>query len=275
MSPIVPIVATGTRTIDIGGGTFELPHVARDVAEDAAVRRLAGVLDGNFPEYPDDGLTVRAGADNEAIHDHLAEIFADETWQSFFPEAFGIGLSNGDGGIDATPDALTVYHAEQVLARFQPSLLAMTLLDVDACHEDFNGYLRGQQIADACVSHLWSFIQATDGLRDETTLIVLPEHGRHLTMNGQNPDSYGRSGIDHGEGDDGDRDVWMLALGPDILPGVYDPTGVTQAGRTSGRYETIDAIMTAMTLLGHGDAMTGELEDAGARPGLVIQEVLS
>jgi hypothetical protein len=275
MSPIVPIVATGTRNIDIGGGTFELPHVPRDPDEDAAVRRLAGVLDGNFPAYPDDGLTVRAGADNEAIHDHLAEIFADETWESFFPEAFGIGTATDDGQIDATNDALTVYHAEQVLQKFQPSLLAMTLLDIDACHEDFNGYLRGQQVADACVSHLWSFIQSTEGLRDETTLIVMPEHGRHLFMNGQNPDSFGRSGIDHGEGDDGDRDVWMLALGPDVAPGVYAPTGITQSGRTSGRYESIDAIMTAMTLLGHGDAMTTELEDAGARPGLVIQEVLS
>ena len=107
-----------------------------------------------------------------------------------------------------------------------------------------------------------------------TTLIVLPEHGRHLFMNGQNPDSYGRSGIDHGQGDDGDRDVWMLALGPDVRPGVYAPTGVPQAGRASGRYETIDATMTAMALLGHGDRMRQDLEDAGARPGLVISEVL-
>lgn len=274
MSPIVPIVATGTRNIDIGGGTFELPYVPRDVDEDAAVRRLASVLDGNFPGYADAGL-VQAGADNAPIHDHLADLFADDTWEALFPEAFGIGVASDDGNLDSTADALTVYHAEQVLQKFQPSLLAMTLLDIDACHDDFNGYLRGQQIADACVAHLWSFIQATEGLRDQTTMIVMPEHGRHLYMNGQNPDSYGRSGIDHGEGDEGDRNVWMLALGPDIAPGVYEPTGITQTGRTSGRYESIDAIMTAMTLLGHGDAMATELTEAGARPGLVIQEVLS
>jgi hypothetical protein len=93
-------------------------------------------------------------------------------------------------------------------------------------------------------------------------------------MNGNNPDSFGRSGVDHGQGDDGDRDVWMLALGPDIAPGVYSPTGVTQPGRSSGRYETIDAVMTAMSMLGYQERMTLSLQDAGARPGLLIEEVL-
>ena len=154
-------------------------------------------------------------------------------------------------------------------------MLFRSLLDIDACHGDFNGYLRGQVIADACVRHLWELIQSTDGLRDRTTLLVLPEHGRHLFHNGRNPDSLGRSGLDHGQGDDGDRDVWLLALGPDIKAGeVISPTNVTQSGRSSGRYETIDAPMLAATLLGHGEAMTGELSAGGFRPGLVASEVL-
>jgi len=33
-------------------------------------------------------------------------------------------------------------------------------------------------------------------------------------------------------------------------------------------------VMTAMTTIGHGDAMKAELTDAGARPGLVVQEVM-
>ena len=106
-------------------------------------------------------------------------------------------------------------------------------------------------------------------LKDTTTLVVLPEHGRHLFFNGNNPDSLGRSGIDHGQGDDGDRNVWMLALGPDIKPNqVIAPTGIVQTGRTSGRYETIDAVMTAMGLLGHDAAMKDALVADGARPGL-------
>ena len=130
-------------------------------------------------------------------------------------------------------------------------------------------------ISDACVAHLWDFIQSTEGLRDQTTLLVLPEHGRHLYSNGQNPDSLNRSGIDHGQGDAGDREVFLLALGPDIAPaGVIEPTGVSQTGRTSDRYESIDAIMTAMGLLGHDRTMKAALEAEGARPGLFIEEIL-
>ena len=154
--------------------------------------------------------------------------------------------------------------------------MAITLLDVDVCHSDFNGYLRGQQLADACVNHLWNFIQADPELKDKTTMIVLPEHGRHLFSNGNNPDSLGRSGIDHGQGDDGDRNVWMLALGPDIKQNqVIAPTGITQPGRTSGKYETIDAVMTAMSVLGHDQKMADELDAFGARPGLVIGEAMA
>jgi hypothetical protein len=213
--------------------------------------------------------------DNAAVQGYLSQLYADPTYKSFFPDSFGIGLANGSGGLDQTNDALTIYHAERILQKFKPSVMAITLLDIDVCHSDFNGYLRNQQIADACVAHLWDFIQADPELRDTTTLIVMPEHGRHLFMNGNNPDSFQRSGIDHGQGDNGDRNVWMLALGPDIKPNqVIAPTGITQTGRSSERYETIDAIMTAMQAIGHDAAMTSELSAYGARPGLVIQEVL-
>lgn len=277
MSPLVPIVTSGTRSLDFGTPPFELPIIPSDPAEDAAAARLRGILDGNAPAPAPDKALVRAGeSDNLAYQQHLAAVFADETYEAYYPESVGIGLRADDGGIDATADCLTVYHAEQVLERFKPSVMGITLIDVDQCHGDFNGYLRGQLVADALVTHLWEFIQSTEGLRDQTTLLVLPEHGRHLFENGQNPDSLGRSGVDHGQGDDGDRDVFMLALGPDIKPGqVLAPTGIAQEGRSSGRYETIDAVMTAMTLLGHGDPMRSALESRQARPGLVIPEVLA
>jgi hypothetical protein len=68
----------------------------------------------------------------------------------------------------------------------------------------------------------------------------------------------------------------MLALGAGIKPNqVIAPTGVAQTGRSSGRYETIDAVMTAMTVLGHQDAMKTALVAEGARPGLTIQEVMA
>jgi hypothetical protein len=274
MQPLAPIIVSGKRMIEIAPG--RLPTIPSDPAEDEAVAQLTAILDGNTPAFASTDATVHLAAeDNARIQAHIAEIYADPTYDKFFPQSFGIGTRGLDGSIDATADARTIYHAERVLARFRPSVMAITLLDVDTCHADFNGYLRAQQIADAAVAHLWDFIQADAELRDTTTMIVLPEHGRHSFMNGNGEDSRGRSGIDHGNGDDGDRNVWMLALGPDIKRDhVIAPTGVTQPDRTSGRYETIDAIMTAMSLLGHDTAMRTELVAHGARPGLVIGEVM-
>lgn len=276
MQPLVPIITSGKRTLDVSSTAPALPVIPADPLEDAAVMRLTSALDGNTRPWAATDPTVHLSPeDNAAVQDHLAQIYADSTYEAFFPDSFGIGMRAADGGVDATNDASTIYHAERVLSKFKPSVMAITLLDVDACHNDFNAYLRGQQVADACVAHLWDFIQADPELRDTTTMIVLPEHGRHLFFNGQNPDSLGRSGIDHGQGDDGDRDVWMLALGPDIAPNqVLAPTTVAQPGRSTNRYETIDAVMTAMSLLGHDTAMKETLEGQGARPGLIVQEAM-
>jgi hypothetical protein len=276
MQPLVSIAASGKRELNVTTQDPMLPVIPSDPAEDLAAARLTGVLDGNAPPFsPSDPTVHLSPADNAGVQAHLAEIYADGTYQAFFPNSFGIGMRQPNGDLDGTPDARTIYHAERVLSKFRPAVMAITLLDVDTCHADFNGYLRAQQLADALVSHLWNHIQSIPELRDSTTMIVLPEHGRHLFGNGNNPDSLGRSGIDHGQGDNGDRDVWMLALGPDIQPNrVIAPTGVAQPGRTSGRYETIDAIMTAMSLLGHDTAMKDNLVGQGARPGLVIEEVL-
>ncbi|HEY5950218.1 MAG TPA: hypothetical protein VIV40_32205 [Kofleriaceae bacterium] len=275
MQPLVPIITSGKRTIDVQPGA--LPTIPSNTSEDAAATRLAKILDGNTPAFsPTDPIVHLADDDNARIQSHLAEIYSDGTYQSFFPDSFGIGMRKDDGGIDGTPDAQTIYHAERVLQKFKPAVMAITLLDVDVCHSDFNGYLRNQQIADALVNHLWNFIQADAELRDTTTMLVMPEHGRHLFFNGNNPDSLGRSGIDHGQGDNGDRDVWMLALGPNIRANqVIAPSGIVQSGRSSGRYETIDAVMTAMGVLGHEVAMKDALVAEGARPGLLMQEVMA
>lgn len=277
MQPLVPIVTSGKATVNLTAQDPALPTIVRDTAEDMAVANLTAALDANTPAFADDDAMVHLSPDDDAkVQGYLASIYDDSTYNAFFPKTYGIGMQAADGSLQATPDVQTIYHAERVLQQFKPSVMGITLLDIDICHSDFNGYLRAQQIADALVSHLWDFIQADPDLKDTTTVLVMPEHGRHLFFNGNNPDSLGRSGLDHGQGDDGDRDVWVLALGPGIRSGqVIAPTGISQPGRGTDRYETIDAVMTAMHVLGHDGAMTDELTAYGARPGLVIGEVLA
>lgn len=267
---IVPLVTRGNKQIRLDG----LPVVNDTAAANRATRDLRAVLDGNTPEYAEDVLRQQR-QDSEALEGYLAQIYGDSSYQAFYPDAMGIGTLNPqNGGLDATGDAFSVYHAERILEAFKPSVMVISLVDIDVCHDDFNGYLMSQSVADALVSHLWDFIQSTDGLKDETALFVLPEHGRQLQFNGQNTDSLGRSGLDHGGGDDGDRDVWLLALGPDFKPGVHAPEGIEQDGRGSGRYETIDVVATAASILGHGDLMTSTLGGLGERPGLVMEGIL-
>ncbi|MEZ4295230.1 MAG: twin-arginine translocation signal domain-containing protein [Polyangiaceae bacterium] len=272
MTPIVPLALSGDREFTLDGKS-PLPTVGDHSDEIQAARALTRVLDGNAPA-PAKGAFRLSPDESDAVEEHLAAIFGDPTFNGYFPDSFGIGIQGQGGDLQGTGDAITTYHAERILKRFQPHVMMLSLFDVDQAHADFNAYLMGQVLVDACVRHLWETIQSTDGLKDETALIVLPEHGRQLFFNGNNPDSLGRSGLDHGGGDDGDRDVWMLALGPDFKPGVYSPTGVEQEGRTSGRYETIDAIATAATILGTGDAMKSALEDRDLRPGLLIEDIL-
>lgn len=273
MTPIVPIITSGVRGIDLTKAT-KLPTIVDPPEEMAATRRLTRILDGDAPGYGDDGRFRATSDENASFEEHLAAIYGDPTYGALFPQSFGIGMASQGGGINGTVDAITTYHAERILRRYKPAVTVISLIDIDTCHNDFNGYLRAQTLADACVSHLWAMIQSTDGLRGETALLVLPEHGRQLAFNGKGPDSLGRSGLDHGGGDDGDRDVWLLALGPDFKPGVYSPTGVTQPGRASGRYETIDAVMTAASILGQGDTMRDTLMDLDMRPGLLMEDIL-
>ena len=274
MSPIVPLITGGERELTISQ-ELVLPTIPNDPAQADAVRKLTKVLDDGFPEYAQDRLRYSQSLEAlAAAQEHFAGVYDDPTYNSFYPDEQGIGVDFGNGNLQGTGDSITTYHAERILQKFQPAVMVLTLLDIDACHADFNGYLRGQLIADACVRHLWETIESTPGLAGETALLVVPEHGRQLFMNGNNPDSLGRSGIDHGIGDDGDRDVWCLALGPDFKPGVYNSENIDQPGRVSGRYETIDAVMTAAAILGQDAEMTAHLKDDGHRPGILLEEIL-
>jgi hypothetical protein len=273
ITELLPIVASGKRSIKLAAGA-DLPTLRNDPAEASAVQRLVGVLDQRTPPWSDDAFRAKP-EENAQIREHLASVYSDKTYNAYYPQSIGIGAAGPDNRTRRTLDALTIYHAERVLTRFKPSVMAISLLDIDDCHDDYNGYLRGQVVADALARHLWEHIQTTDGLKNQTALIIMPEHGRHLFHNGQNTDSLGRSGIDHGQGDDGDRNVWMLALGPDFKPGtIVERTNVTQEGRASGRFESIDATYTAASLLGYGDLMKQGLASLKKRPGLLVEDIL-
>src|SRR6202034_4260175 len=79
----------------------------------------------------------------------------------------------------ASPDELSVYIARQLMKRLAPSLLWITLHDIDVAHSGaFSLYLEGIQRSDRLCADLWKTIQSEPEYAGKTTLFILPDFGR-------------------------------------------------------------------------------------------------
>ena len=155
-------------------------------------------------------------------------------------------------------DCYNIHYAELILKEFQPELLFVNMLDIDKGHTDFTVYCDNIRKADYALSHLWNTIQSTPGLRNDTVLIAVPEHGRNLIPNSIR-DSYGRLALDH-TSDETSREIFCLVLGPEnvIRQNVVIPNIVG---------ESIDVVPTIADILGFRNEIEAPLK------GRVLEEV--
>ncbi len=127
-----------------------------------------------------------------------------------------------------SPDELSVYIAREVMRRVAPSLLFLTLHDIDVAHSGaFSLYLDAIQRADRLCAELWQEVESNPEYKDRTTMFILPDFGR---------DADGEaSGFQHHRtGSAMARTTWMLALGRGA-----------QAGRIVDRpIESVDLVPT-------------------------------
>ncbi len=134
----------------------------------------------------------------------------------------------------ASPDELSLFITRQLMREVAPSLILLTLHDMDVAHSGaFSLYIDAIQRADRLVAELWQEVQANAEYADRTTLLLLPDFGR---------DADGEaSGFQHHRtGGAIARTTWMLALGRGA-----------QAGRIVERpLESIDVVPTAGAMLG-------------------------
>ncbi|HEX4169822.1 MAG TPA: hypothetical protein VHZ55_30525 [Bryobacteraceae bacterium] len=116
----------------------------------------------------------------------------------------------------ASPDELSVYIARQLMRQLAPSLLWITLHDIDVAHSGaFSLYLDAIQRSDNLCADLWRTIQSEPEYANKTALFILPDFGRDSDM------SVGGNGFQHHRtGDVVSRTTWMLALGPGIRENV-------------------------------------------------------
>ena len=118
-------------------------------------------------------------------------------------------------------DALTFRYALEHLRKAKPRFLFIGFDETDDfAHEgNFHDHVYAARRTDAMLRELWEWVQATDGYRDATTLIVTTDHGR----------GHRQQWKDHGGGIEGAQHIWLAVMGPDTRAlGVRTPGQIYQ-----------------------------------------------
>jgi hypothetical protein len=116
----------------------------------------------------------------------------------------------------SSPDELSVYIARQLMHHLAPSLLWITLHDIDVAHAGaYSLYVEGIQRTDRLCAELWSFLQSEPEYAGNTTLLILPDFGRDSDL-----DAGGNGFQHHRTGDALSRTTWLLAMGAGVREGV-------------------------------------------------------
>jgi hypothetical protein len=119
----------------------------------------------------------------------------------------------------SSPDELSVYIAKRLMQQEAPSLLWITMHDIDVAHSGaYSLYIEGIRRTDRLCAELWKTVQSEPEYAGNTTLFVLPDFGRDSDY-----DAGGNGFQHHRTGDAASRTTWMMALGAGVREGVvYD-----------------------------------------------------
>jgi len=119
-------------------------------------------------------------------------------------------------GTLSSPDELSVYIARQLMRQLAPSLLWITMHDIDIAHAGaYSLYIDGIRRTDRLCADLWKTIQSEPEYAGNTTVFILPDFGRD-----SDDDSGGNGFQHHRTGDALSRTTWMMVLGAGVREGV-------------------------------------------------------
>jgi hypothetical protein len=136
----------------------------------------------------------------------------------------------------SSPDELSVYIAHQLMRQVAPSLLWITMHDIDVAHAGaYSLYVEGIRRTDRLCADLWKVIQSEPEYAGNTTMFILPDFGRD-----SDDDSGGNGFQHHRTGDALSRTTWMMAMGAGVRGGAVFDRPV----------ETIDLVPTLGSMLG-------------------------
>jgi len=105
-------------------------------------------------------------------------------------------------------DSFTFQFGLEWMKKHKPRVLYFNFAETDewAHAGRYDRVLDAAHEADAMLAELWNFVQATDGYRGKTTLLVTTDHGR-----GDPPKDW----KGHGAKVKGSDLIWIAAIGPD------------------------------------------------------------
>jgi hypothetical protein len=116
----------------------------------------------------------------------------------------------------SSPDELSLYVVRQLMRQEAPSLLWITMHDIDVAHAGaYSLYIDGIRRTDRLCAEVWKLIQSEPEYAGKTTLFILPDFGRD-----SDDDSGGNGFQHHRTGDVASRTTWMMALGAGVRQGV-------------------------------------------------------
>lgn len=142
----------------------------------------------------------------------------------------------------SSPDELSVYIARQLMRQVAPTLLWITLHDIDVAHAGaYSLYIDGIRRSDRLCAELWKAIQTEPEYAGNTTLFILPDFGR------DSDDDAGGNGFQHHRtGDTLSRTTWLLAAGAGVRPGVVFDRAV----------DSMDLVPTLGAMLGFNASLS-------------------
>jgi len=142
----------------------------------------------------------------------------------------------------SSPDELSVFVARRLMEGLAPSLLWITLHDIDIAHTGtYSLYIDGIRRCDRLCAEIWKAIERTPEYSGKTTLFILPDFGRD-----SDNDPGGNGFQHHRTGDPVSRTTWMLVMGP----------GVRENITVDRPVESIDLVPTLGLILGFSPRFT-------------------
>jgi hypothetical protein len=143
---------------------------------------------------------------------HILANTLNPEWKDQYPPSVDCGVSGPGTGYRA--DSLTLVAVKRILTHYQPNLVLINFMEPDGFAHAGNwpNYLRGIVRDDRYVWQLYNFLRQHKAYRNNTTLLITNDHGRHL-------DGIATGWLDHGDACEGCRHISLLALGPDFKKG--------------------------------------------------------